>query len=53
MPILKSLLIKAKQQLDTSILFLEFEEVLIVAFGFLMLLIYLFYFKYPINKEFE
>jgi hypothetical protein len=39
------------QQHDTSILFLEFEEVVIVAVGFLALLMYLFYVKYPYNKE--
>jgi hypothetical protein len=53
MSILKRLLIEANQQLDISILFLEFEEVFIVSVGFLLLLIYLFYFRYPINKEFE
>lgn len=41
----------AAQQHDTSILFLEFEEVAIVAGGFLVLLMYLFYVKYPYNKE--
>ena len=39
------------QQHDTSILFLEFEEVALVAAGFLALLMYLFYVKYPYNKE--
>lgn len=41
----------AAQQHDTSILFLEFEEVSLVAGGFLVLLMYLFYVKYPYNKE--
>ena len=41
----------ATQQHDTSILFLEFEEVALVAVGFLALLMYLFYVKYPYNKE--
>ena len=41
----------AAQQHDTSILFLEFEEVALVAGGFLVLLMYLFYVKYPYNKE--
>jgi hypothetical protein len=39
------------QQYDTKILFLEFEEVVIVATGFLLLLMYLFYVRYPYNKE--
>jgi hypothetical protein len=41
----------AAQQHDTSILFLEFEEVALVAGGFLVLLMYLFYVRYPYNKE--
>ncbi len=41
----------ASQQHDTSILFLEFEEVALVAGGFLVLLMYLFYVRYPYNKE--
>jgi hypothetical protein len=41
----------ATQQHDTSILFLEFEEVALAAVGFLALLMYLFYVKYPYNKE--
>lgn len=41
----------AAQQHDASILFLEFEEVSLVAGGFLVLLMYLFYVKYPYNKE--
>lgn len=39
------------QELDVSTLLLEFEEVLIIALGFMLLLIYLFYFKYPVNKN--
>jgi len=41
----------AAEQHNTSILFLEFEEVAIVATGFLIVLMYLFYVKYPYNKE--
>jgi hypothetical protein len=41
----------ATQQHDVSILFLEFEEVALAAVGFLLLLMYLFYVKYPYNKE--
>jgi len=41
----------AAQQHDTSILFFEFEEVALAAVGFLALLMYLFYVKYPYNKE--
>ena len=36
---------------DMSLLFLEFEEVVAVAVGFLVLLMYVFYVKYPYNKE--
>ena len=38
---------------DVAVLLFEFEEVLVVAVGFMIVLIYLFYFKYPYNKEFE
>jgi hypothetical protein len=38
---------------DISVLILEFEEVLIVATGLMILLIYLFYFRYPVNKDLE
>ena len=38
---------------DLSLLIFEFEEVFAVAVGFMIVLIYLFYFKYPYNKEFE
>ena len=41
----------AAEQHNTSILFLEFEEVAVVATGFLVLLMYLFYLRYPYNKE--
>ena len=41
----------AEQQHNTSILFFEFEEVALVAGGFLVLLMYLFYVRYPYNKE--
>jgi len=41
----------AAEQHNTSILFLEFEEVAVVATGFLILLMYLFYVRYPYNKE--
>jgi len=43
----------AEQQHNTSILFLEFEEVALVATGFLVLLMYLFYVRYPYNKDIE
>jgi len=52
MGLLSSLLsFVAAEQHNTSILFLEFEEVAIVATGFLIVLMYLFYVKYPYNKE--
>ena len=41
----------AEETHDMSLLFLEFEEVVLVAAGFLALLIYVFYVKYPYNKE--
>jgi len=41
----------ASQQQDLSILLFEFEEVAIVATGFLLLLMYMFYVRYPYNKE--
>jgi hypothetical protein len=40
-------------QTDISVLFLEFEEVLIIAIGFMLILMYLFYYKYPVNKDLE
>jgi hypothetical protein len=39
------------QQHDTSILLLEFEEVALIAGGLLALLMYLFYVRYPYNRE--
>lgn len=41
----------AEQTHDMSILLLEFEEIVIVGIGFLAILMYLFYVKYPYNKE--
>jgi len=41
----------SKQIQNLSVLWLEFEEVLLVAGGLLFLLLYLFYFKYPVNKD--
>jgi hypothetical protein len=41
----------AEETHDMSLLFLEFEEVAIVAVGFLAILMYVFYVKYPYNKE--
>lgn len=38
---------------DIALLLFEFEEVLAVAVGFMIVLMYLFYFKYPYNKDFE
>jgi hypothetical protein len=38
---------------DIAVLLFEFEEVLVVAVGFMIVLMYLFYFKYPYNKDFE
>ena len=37
--------------MDMAILFLEFEEVLAVAVAFMLILIYLFYIKYPYDKD--
>jgi len=37
--------------LDIATLFFEFEEVLIVAALFMITLIYLFYIKYPYDKD--
>jgi len=37
--------------MDTALLFFEFEEVLAVAAVFLLILIYLFYVKYPYDKD--
>ena len=41
----------AEETHDMSLLLLEFEEVVIVGIGFLGLLMYLFYVRYPYNKE--
>jgi len=38
---------------DIAVLLFEFEEVLVVAVGFMIVLIYLFYVKYPYNKDIE
>jgi hypothetical protein len=39
--------------MDTATLFFEFEEVLVVAGVFMLTLIYLFYFKYPYDKDLD
>jgi hypothetical protein len=41
----------ATQQHNTSVLFLEFEELVFVAAGFLIALMYLFYVRYPYNVD--
>ena len=41
----------AEQTHDMSLLILEFEEVVAVGIGFLLILMYLFYVRYPYNKE--
>ena len=41
----------AEETHDMGLLFLEFEEVVIAAVGFLAILMYVFYMKYPYNKE--
>jgi len=38
---------------DLSLLIFEFEEVFAVAVGFMIVLIYVFYFRYPYNKDFK
>jgi len=48
---LKSLVME--QTHDLSLLIFEFEEVFAVAVGFMIVLIYFFYFKYPYNKDFK
>jgi len=45
--------VAAQNPPDISVLILEFEEVLVIATGFMLLLIYLFYFRYPVNKNLE
>ena len=41
------------QNHNTSLLLFEFEELFAVATGFVILLMYLFYVKYPYNKDFD
>lgn len=41
----------AEQVHDQALLFFEFEEVVVVATGFLFILMYAFYVKWPYNKE--
>ncbi len=41
----------AEEVHDQALLFLEFEEVVVVAVGFLVVLMYAFYVKWPYNKE--
>jgi len=41
----------AEQVHDQALLFLEFEEVVVVATAFLFILMYAFYVKWPYNKE--
>ena len=41
----------AEETHDQALLFLEFEEVVVVAVGFLIILMYAFYVKWPYNKE--
>ncbi len=48
---LKSLVMEKTH--DLSLLIFEFEEVFVVAVGFMIVLIYLFYVKYPYNKDIQ
>ena len=49
---ISSLLSKVTEQVhDQALLFLEFEEVAVVAVGLLFILMYAFYVKWPYNKE--
>jgi hypothetical protein len=41
------------EYMDIEVLFLEFEEVLIIAVVFMIVLMYLFYVKYPYNKNID
>ncbi len=41
----------AEEVHDQALLFLEFEEVVVVAVGFLFVLMYAFYVKWPYNQE--
>ncbi len=36
-----------------TLLFFEFEEVFVVAVGFMFVLMYLFYVRYPYNKDIQ
>lgn len=38
---------------DMTVLIFEFEEVFLVAVGFMIVLMYLFYVKHPYNKDIE
>lgn len=38
---------------DLSLLIFEFEEVFVVAVGFMIVLMYLFYVRYPYNRDVE
>lgn len=49
--VLKSLVMTETH--DIALLLFEFEEVLVVAVGFMIVLIYLFYVKYPYNRDIE
>ena len=49
---ISALLSKVAEQVhDQALLFFEFEEVAVVATGFLIILMYAFYVKWPYNKE--
>jgi hypothetical protein len=39
--------------MEKSLLFLEFEEVILASLAFIIILIYLFYIKYPYDKELD
>lgn len=41
----------AEQVHDQALLFFEFEEVVVVSVGFLFILMYAFYVKWPYNQE--
>ena len=41
----------AEEVHDPALLFLEFDEVVVVAVGFLVVLMYAFYVKWPYNQE--
>lgn len=49
--VLKSLVMTETH--DVSLLLFEFDEVFLVAAGFMIVLIYFFYVKYPYNKDIE